>query len=63
MPVDAWFGLFAPARTPPAIVDSIAREVRAIEQISDVRKRIEGVHYRPAANTPENSPPCCARSK
>ena len=53
MPVDAWFGLFAPARTPPAIVDSIAREVRAIEQIPDVRKRIEGVHYRPAANTPE----------
>ena len=53
MPVDAWFGLFAPVRTPPAIVDAIAREVRAIEQIPDVRKRIEGVYYRPAANTPE----------
>jgi tripartite-type tricarboxylate transporter receptor subunit TctC len=53
MPVDAWFGLFAPARTPPAIVDAIAREVRAIEQIPDVRKRIEGVYYRPAGNTPE----------
>jgi tripartite-type tricarboxylate transporter receptor subunit TctC len=26
--------------------------VRAIEQIPDVRKRIEGVYYRPAANTP-----------
>src|SRR5262249_32327067 len=35
MPVDAWFGLFAPARTPPAIVEAIAREVRAIEQIPD----------------------------
>jgi tripartite-type tricarboxylate transporter receptor subunit TctC len=53
MPVDAWFGLFAPARTPPAIVDAIAREVRAIEQIPDVRKRIEGVYYRPAPSTPE----------
>ena len=27
--------------------------MRAIEQIPDVRKRIEGVYYRPAANTPE----------
>ncbi len=52
MPVDAWFGLFAPARTPPAIIDKVAREVRAIEQIPEVRKRIEGVYYRPVANTP-----------
>jgi tripartite-type tricarboxylate transporter receptor subunit TctC len=52
MPVDAWFGLFAPARTPPAIIDKVASEVRAIEQIPDVRKRIEGVYYRPVANTP-----------
>jgi tripartite-type tricarboxylate transporter receptor subunit TctC len=52
MPVDAWFGLSAPARTPAGIVEAIAREVRAIEQNPDVRKRIEGVYYRPAANTP-----------
>jgi tripartite-type tricarboxylate transporter receptor subunit TctC len=52
MPVDAWFGLFAPARTPAAIIDKIAREIKAIEQIPDVRKRIEGVYYRPVANTP-----------
>ena len=31
MPVDAWFGLFA-----PAIIDKIAQEVRAIEQIPEV---------------------------
>ncbi len=52
MPVDAWFGLFAPAKTPPAIIEKIAREVRAIEQIPEVRKRIEGTFYRPVANTP-----------
>ena len=52
MPVDAWFGLFAPARTPPAIIEKIAREIRAVEEIPEVRKRIEGVYYRPVANTP-----------
>jgi tripartite-type tricarboxylate transporter receptor subunit TctC len=52
MPVDAWFGLFAPAKTPAAIIEKIAQEVRAIEQIPEVRKRIEGTFYRPVANTP-----------
>src|SRR4029077_6389540 len=52
MPVDAWFGLFVPAKTPSAIVDKIAREVRAVEEIPEVRKRIEGTYYRPVANTP-----------
>jgi tripartite-type tricarboxylate transporter receptor subunit TctC len=52
MPVDAWFGLFAPIKTPAAIIDKIAQEVRAIEQIPEVRKRIEGTFYRPVANTP-----------
>ncbi len=52
MPVDAWFGLFAPAKTPSAVIEKIAQEVRAIQQIPEIRKRIEGVFYRPAANTP-----------
>jgi tripartite-type tricarboxylate transporter receptor subunit TctC len=52
MPVDAWFGLFAPARTPAATIERIAEEVRAIEQMPEVRKRIENVYYRPSANTP-----------
>jgi tripartite-type tricarboxylate transporter receptor subunit TctC len=52
MPVDAWFGLFAPAKTPTPIIEKIAREVRAVEEIPEVRKRIEGVYYRPVANTP-----------
>jgi tripartite-type tricarboxylate transporter receptor subunit TctC len=52
MPVDAWFGLFAPAKTPPVIIEKIAREIRAVEAIPEVRKRIEGVYYRPVANTP-----------
>ena len=52
MPVDAWFGLFAPAKTPPAIIEKIAQEVKAVQQIPEVRKRIEGTYYRPVANTP-----------
>jgi tripartite-type tricarboxylate transporter receptor subunit TctC len=52
MPVDAWFGVFVPARTPPAIIDKIANEVRTVEHIPEVRKRIEGTYYRPVANTP-----------
>jgi tripartite-type tricarboxylate transporter receptor subunit TctC len=52
MPVDAWFGLFVPARTPPVIIDKIASEVRAISHIPEVRKRIEGTYYTPVANTP-----------
>jgi tripartite-type tricarboxylate transporter receptor subunit TctC len=52
MPVDAWFGLFAPAKTPRPIIEKIAQEVRAVEEIPEVRKRIEGVYYRPVANTP-----------
>jgi tripartite-type tricarboxylate transporter receptor subunit TctC len=52
MPVDAWFGVFVPAKTPPAIIDKIANEVRAVENIPEVRKRIEGTYYRPVANTP-----------
>ena len=51
MPVDAWFGLFVPAWTPPAIIEKIAREIRAVRD-PEVRKRIEGVYYRPVANTP-----------
>ena len=52
MPVDAWFGLFAPAKTPGAIIDKIQREVAAVESIPEVRKRIEGTYYRPVGNTP-----------
>jgi tripartite-type tricarboxylate transporter receptor subunit TctC len=35
-----WYGLLAPARTPPAIVERIARSVAEIAAMSDVRERM-----------------------
>ena len=29
-PVDVWYALYAPARTPPAVQERLAREVRAV---------------------------------
>jgi tripartite-type tricarboxylate transporter receptor subunit TctC len=52
MPVDAWFGLFAPAGVPRPIIDKIAREVRAVEEIPSVRERIARTAYTPVGNTP-----------
>jgi tripartite-type tricarboxylate transporter receptor subunit TctC len=38
---DAWFGIMAPANTPGAVLDKVSRDVDAILQLPDVRKRLE----------------------
>jgi tripartite-type tricarboxylate transporter receptor subunit TctC len=48
-----WFGMFAPARTPPEIVELIAREVRAAMQKPAVLERFAKLGVEPAAGTPE----------
>ena len=56
MPVDAWFACSLPrGRRRQSSTRSRARYARSSKPRCG--KRIEGVHYRPAANTPENSPP------
>ena len=48
-----WFGMFAPARTPPEILDKLAGEVRKAMQKPEVLKRFTQLGVEPAAGTPE----------
>lgn len=38
-PVNVWYALYAPARTPPAVLDRLAREVRAVLAEPSVQRR------------------------
>ena len=48
-----WFGLFAPARTPPEILEKIAAEVRTAMHKPAVLERLTKLGVEPAAGTPE----------
>jgi tripartite-type tricarboxylate transporter receptor subunit TctC len=48
-----WFGMFAPAGTPAAIVERLNREVRTALADPAVVKRLEGLGVAPAYTTPE----------
>jgi tripartite-type tricarboxylate transporter receptor subunit TctC len=48
----AWQGLFAPARTPPAIVNVLNREAARAVQSVDVRDRLSTEGGEPVGNTP-----------
>jgi tripartite-type tricarboxylate transporter receptor subunit TctC len=51
--VNAWFGLFAPARTPREIVARLhAESVKAL-RLPATRERLQGMGLSPAPNTPE----------
>lgn len=51
--ISIWFGLLAPAGTPPAIVEKLNKELIAIVNIPDVREKMLGQGLEPATNTPE----------
>jgi tripartite-type tricarboxylate transporter receptor subunit TctC len=48
-----WWGVFAPARTPPPVVDKISKEIARIVELPNIRKQmlIQGEEARPS--TPE----------
>ena len=48
-----WFGLFAPAGTPAAVVAKLSAETRRILDLPDMRDRLLGLGAQPAGNTPE----------
>jgi tripartite-type tricarboxylate transporter receptor subunit TctC len=48
----AWFGLFAPAGTPPEIVARIRDEVAKIVQQPDIHERIVTLGGEPVGNSP-----------
>ncbi|MBI1965723.1 MAG: tripartite tricarboxylate transporter substrate binding protein [Betaproteobacteria bacterium] len=47
-----WNGMFAPARTPQAILDRLHREVAKAVHLPDVRQRFESEGAAPVGNTP-----------
>jgi tripartite-type tricarboxylate transporter receptor subunit TctC len=51
--VGTWFGLLAPASTPPAIVNKLNAEIVRIIQQPDVRKQMLDAGSEPVGNTPE----------
>lgn len=49
---DVWLGLFAPAGTPPAIVEKIAVDLKAALRDPDAIKKLQDGGYSPVASTP-----------
>jgi tripartite-type tricarboxylate transporter receptor subunit TctC len=50
---DSWFGLLAPAQTPPAVVKLLNREIVRIVELPDVEKRWESLGAEAMPLTPE----------
>jgi tripartite-type tricarboxylate transporter receptor subunit TctC len=51
--VDSWVGVFAPAKTPRAIVDRLQRELAAVLAMPEVRERYAVLGIEPVGNTSE----------
>jgi tripartite-type tricarboxylate transporter receptor subunit TctC len=51
--VDSWVGIFAPAKTPRAVVDRLQRELAAILATPEVRERYAVLGIEPVGNTSE----------
>lgn len=50
---EQWYGVVAPAATPPAIVAKLYAEIKAVVDQADVRERFYSSGIEPAAATPE----------
>jgi tripartite-type tricarboxylate transporter receptor subunit TctC len=48
-----WFGLFAPAATPPDVVATVSKDVRAILTLPEVKRRLNEQGAEPAPQSPE----------
>jgi tripartite-type tricarboxylate transporter receptor subunit TctC len=49
----AWYGLLAPANTPPAIIAKLQSEIHAALRVPDVVDKLAAQGLEPAANTPD----------
>ncbi|HTE43436.1 MAG TPA: tripartite tricarboxylate transporter substrate-binding protein [Steroidobacteraceae bacterium] len=47
------FGLLAPARTPRPVLHQISKEVSRVLDLPDIKERLQGMGFAPAASTPE----------
>ena len=50
---DAWFGFFAPAGTPKAVLDKYAAAIRAAVMSPDVAARLANLNMEPVGSTPD----------
>lgn len=50
---DSWNGLFAPAGTPPAIINRLAEATIAILKTQDIKERFAAISATPVGSTPE----------
>jgi tripartite-type tricarboxylate transporter receptor subunit TctC len=51
--ISTWYGVWAPAATPPALVQRLSREIAAIVRLPEVREQFAGLGAEPVGNTPE----------
>jgi len=51
---DGWVGLWAPARTPKAVLNQLSNEVARILALPDIRERMQGEGVVPKSSTPED---------
>ena len=51
--VDAWYGVFVPAGTPPEAIALLNKEINAIIQMPDVREKLAGAGIDVRGGTPE----------
>jgi tripartite-type tricarboxylate transporter receptor subunit TctC len=50
--VESWQGYFAPAGTPPQVVDKINSDIRAVLEAPEVRAKLEDMGFKVAGGTP-----------
>ena len=50
---EQWYALFAPAKTPPAVVQALNREVVRVVNLPDVNERLLATGHRVIAGTPQ----------
>ena len=48
-----WYGLFAPAKTPTAVVQALAREATRIINLPEIRERLVSTGHEVIGSTPE----------
>jgi tripartite-type tricarboxylate transporter receptor subunit TctC len=50
---DGWFGVFAPSKTPRAVINKLNKEIVRIIETTDVREKIQNQGAFPKSSTPE----------
>ncbi len=50
--ISSWFGIFAPAKTPPAVIDRLYQETAKVLKMADIRERFAREGAEPVGNTP-----------